>query len=363
MLERFKVPAEEQLRISHESLRATVTGFFEKMGESSEDAATAAETLVMSDLRGVESHGVSNMVQRYMEWYDVGRIKARPNWRVVKETRGTANIDGDTGLVLFLGQTAMQMAIDKAKDVGIGVVTISNSSHSGAIGHHTMRAVGQDMIGLAMTAGGLHVVPTFGAEGRLGTNPVAMAAPARNEAPFLFDAATSSVAMNKVYLARRLGVDLEPGTVSDKDGAPVMTEAPAPGEDDPFFLLPLGATRELGSHKGYGLGMMVEIMAAIMSGSEPNMLTGGIVSKHLFAAYNIAAFTDVDQFKDTMDQVLQTLRTTKPAPGHERVMYPGLAEYEDEQDRRSNGIPLHREVVDWFNGMAAEFSLPGLAEV
>jgi len=363
MLERFKVPVEEQVRISHESIRATVTGFFEKMGERPEDAATAAETLVMSDLRGVESHGVSNMVRRYMEWYDTGRLKARPNWKIVKETRGTANIDGDTGLVLFLGQMAMQMAIDKAKDVGIGVVTITNSSHSGAIGHHAMRAANQDMIGMVMTGGGLQVVPTFGAEGRLGTNPVAMAAPTRNEPPFLFDAATSSVAMNKVYLARRMGVDLEPGTVSDKDGTPIMTESPAPALDDPFFLLPLGATRELGSHKGYGLGMMVEIMTSIMAGAEPNMLTGGVVSKHLFAAYNIASFTDLDQFKDTMDQVLQTLRTTKPAPGHERVLYPGLAEYEDEQDRRANGIPLHREVVEWFNGMAAEFSLSGLVEV
>ena len=134
MLETFKVPKKEQVRISETSLRRSVTAFFEKMGESSEDAAIAADTLVTSDLRGVESHGVSNMLRYYREGYENEKIKARPNWHIVRETPGTANIDADSGLVVFLGRHAMQIAIEKAKKVGVGAVTVFNSEHSGAIG-------------------------------------------------------------------------------------------------------------------------------------------------------------------------------------------------------------------------------------
>ena len=360
MLERFKVPVEDQVRVTAESLRLTVTHFFEKMGETPEDAATAADTLVTSDLRGVESHGVSNMVAKYMEYYQDGSIKARAEWRVVRETPGTANIDADSGLVIILGQRAMQLAVNKAKEVGVGVVTVHNSGHSGAIGHHAMLAARQDMVGMVMTAAGTRVLPTFGAEARFGTNPIAIAAPAGKEAPFLFDAATSSVAMNKMWLAKRVGGDVVPGWMADKDGRPVLEDAPVPDDDGDYFLLPLGGTREMGSHKGYGFMLMAEVMAALLSGALPSMILGDRVSKHFFAAYDIAAFTDVDGFKDTMDRTLHALKTTKPAPGHDRVLYPGLAEHEDMQDRTANGIPLHRDVVAWFDDMTSEFGIPGL---
>ena len=362
MLERFKVPVSDQVRVSAESLRRTVTDFFEKMGETGEDAAIAADTLVTSDLRGVESHGVSNMVAKYMEYYQEGSIKARPNWRVVRETPGTANIDADSGLVIILGRRAMQMAVDKAKEVGVGVVTVHNSGHSGAIGHHAMLAAQQDMVGMVMTAAGTRVLPTFGAEARFGTNPIAIAAPARKEAPFLFDAATSSVAMNKMWLAKRVGGKVVPGWIADKNGTPIMEDVSVPDDDD-YFLLPLGGTGEMGSHKGYGFSLMTEVMATLLSGALPGMILGDRVSKHFFAAYSIAAFTDVDQFKDDMDRTLHALKTTKPAPGHDRVLYPGLAEHEEMEDRKANGIPLHWDVVEWFDDMTSEFDIHGVERV
>ena len=360
MLQRFKVPKEDEVRISADSLRATVAAFFEKMGETKEDAAIGADTLVTSDLRGVESHGVSNMVAKYLEYYKEGSIKARPDWRIVRETPGTANIDADSGLVIILGQTAMQLAIDKAKEVGVGVVTVFNSGHSGAIGHHAMRAAEQDMVGMVMTAAGTRIAPTFAAESRFGTNPIAIAAPARNEAPFLFDAATSSVAMNKIWLAKRVGAKVVPGWIADSDGSPIMEEATIPEDENDFFLMPLGGTREMGSHKGYGFALMAEVLTTLMAGALPSMILGDRVSKHFFTAYNIEAFTDVDTFKDNMDQTLHMLKTTKPAPGHERVLYPGLPEHEDMEERTRNGIPLHRDVVDWFDDMTSEFAIPGL---
>ncbi len=368
MLDRFKVPSGDEVRVPHDALRETVTAIFEKMGVSPEDAAEGADVLVDTDLRGVETHGVSNMLRAYIQRYNRGNLNPRPNWRLIRESPATATIDADKGLVVILGPKAMRIAINKAREVGIGAVSMFNAGHSGAIGHHAMLAAKEDMVGMCTTAGGTNVVPTFAAEGRLGTNPIAIAAPAGKEAPFLFDVATSAIAGNKLLLAARVGAPLLPGWVAELDGTPIMEES-AVREPGQYYQLPLGSTREQSSHKGYGFGMMSEILATMLSGALPSMVAArGAeagpgepgVSCHYFAAYNIASFTDVDTFKDHMDQMLQTLRETKPAPGHERVIYPGLSEYEEEQDRRANGIPLHKEVIQWFEDITGEMSLPRL---
>ena len=359
MLERFKVPHEDEVRVPEDSLRETVMAVFEKMGVSPSDAAEGANVLVSTDLRGVETHGVSNMLRAYVRQYNEGSLNPRPNWRIVRESPGVATMDADKGLAIILGPKAMSMAIEKARNVGVGVVTMFNSGHSGGIGHHAMLAANEDMVGMVTTAGGAQVVPTFGGEGRLGTNPIAIAAPARNEPPMLFDAAMSAVAGNKLGLAARVGASLLPGWIADTDGTPIMEETPV-RERGQYFQLPLGGTRELGSHKGYGFALMSEILGTMLSGVLPTMLDPSGGSKHSFAAYNIAAFTDVDEFKDKMDRMLQMLRETKPAPGHDRVLYPGLSEYEEEQDRRANGIPLHKEVIEWFDDITSELSISRL---
>ena len=359
MLERFRVPLEDQVRVSHESLRTTTAALFEVMGESPEDAAEGADVMVSTDLRGVETHGVSNLLRGYVASYNDGKYKAAANWRVLREAPATATIDADRGLVTILGPKFMRMAMEKAKAVGVGVVTVHNAGHSGAIGHHAMLAAQNDMVGMCMTAGGRVIAPTFGAEAQLGTNPIAIAAPARNEAPFLFDVATSAIAGNKHKLAARVGATLLPGWIAEPDGTPITEETPV-REQGEYLGLPLGGTRDQGSHKGYGFAMMSEIMATFLSGALPNMLDGSSGARHYLAAYNIEAFTDVDEFKDNMDETLRTLKNTKPAPGEDRVYYPGLPEHEDEQDRLANGIPLHREVIEWFEHITGELSLPPL---
>lgn len=362
MLERFKVPVADQVRVSEPSLRRTTTALFEKVGVPHEDAVEGANTLVMSDLRGVESHGVSNMLRRYLQDYTDGTLNPRPNWRVVRESPATAVTDADGGLAVILGPKAMRLAIKKARAVGVGVVTMYNSGHSGAVGHHAMLAARQDMVGMCMTAVGNSVPPTFGAEGRFGTNPFSIAAPARKEPFFLFDGASTVVAGNKLSLARRVGTKLLPGWIADKNGVPIMEETPVP-ETGEYMQLLLGGTREQGSHKGYGLAMMSEILACLLSGAIPSMLDSLHKSKTYFAAYNISAFTDLDGFKDTMDQMLSTLKSTRPAPGHQRVIYPGLSEHEEERERRARGIPLHKEVVEWFGHITSELSVPPLETV
>jgi L-2-hydroxycarboxylate dehydrogenase (NAD+) len=205
---------------------------------------------------------------------------------------------------------------------------------------------------MCMTATQPSVVPTFGAEPRFGTNPIAIAAPAKTQPPVLFDVATCSIAANKVRLATRVGSNLLPGWVTDKEGNPIMTETPPGAVRGEYFMLPLGATRELGSHKGYGLALMVETLATLLSGTLPFGLDRSTGYKHFFAAYDV--------FKAHMDEMLTWLRETRPAPGEERVLYPGLLEYEEAEERRAHGIPLHTEVMQWFGQITRELGLPAL---
>src|SRR5438105_11545458 len=226
ILERFKVPEKDQVLVSEAALRRTVTQIFEEIGVSTEDSAEAADVLTMTDLRGVETHGVSNMLRQYVRDYKAGKLDPKPGWRVVRESPGTAVIDAERRLGVIIGPKAMRLAVEKARTVGVGVVTVFNSGHFGAIGHYAMQAAQQDMIGVCFTGAGLSVVPTFASKPMLGTNPIAIAAPARREAPMLFDAATSAIAGNKIRLAIRLGSPLLPGWVYDKDGNPITEEQP-----------------------------------------------------------------------------------------------------------------------------------------
>lgn len=365
MLPRFHVPPSAAIRVPEAALRRTVTEIFVACDVPPEPAADGADVLVMADLRGVESHGVSNMVQAYVNAFRSGQLNPRPNMAVVRESAGTATIDGDRGLGLLLGKAAMQIAIDKARRTGAGVVTMRNSGHLGPVGHFALQAAHQEMVGVCLTSTGPQVLPTFGAVPRFGTNPISFAAPARDEPVLFYDAATSTVATNKLGLARRVGATLAPGWIADPNGVPIMEESPVPPLEGytpgVVSLLPLGGTRESGSHKGYGLALMVEVLTTLLSGSTPTMLNEERrQAHHYFAAYDIAAFTDVAWFKDTMDRMLRTLRETPPAPGHDRVLYPGLFEHETEIERRANGIPLHREVVEWFNRCTAEMGLAPL---
>ena len=353
MLPRFHVPAADQVLVSEAALRRTVTDVFMACGVPADDAADGADVLVSADLRGVETHGVSNMLRAYVAMFKNGDINPAPNMTVLREAPAIVNLDGDRGLGILQGTKAMQLAIDKARTAGVGVVTLRNSGHLGAVGHFAMQAAKQGMIGICMTAMSKLVLPTFGAEPVIGTNPISIAAPAGDQPYFLFDAATSAIAGNKVALARRVGANIEPGWIAEPDGTPIMEAQPVPPGQmyvlGGYHLLPLGGTREQGSHKGFGLGLMVEMLTTMLSGGTPSVIQDqSPIGRHHFAAYDVAAFCDPDEFAQTMDEFLVALTNIPTAPGHDRVIYPGLPEYETEQFRRANGIPLHREVIDWM---------------
>ncbi len=351
MLEQFHVPADIEVRVDHEKLHSTVWQLLAKVNVPEDDARLCADALVSADLRSVESHGVSNILRAYLTNMSNGHTNPRPNWRITRETASCATIDCDRGLGTILAQKAMDIAIEKARDTGVGLVTMGNGRHLGMAAYHAMKAIEHDMIGWCMTACGPSVLPTDSSQTGIGTNPIAVAAPAGEEPPFVFDAAMSMVANNKIGLARRLGIDLEPGWIADADGVPITERGPVPDE---FQMLTAGSTRELGSHKSYSMAMVVDILGGLLNGSAVGPMAIRGTNHHFIAAYSIDAFIDVADFKAAMDEYLRSLRDLKPAPGKERVIYAGMLEVEAEEDRRANGIPLHPEVIDWFEGACGE---------
>jgi L-2-hydroxycarboxylate dehydrogenase (NAD+) len=354
MLERFHVPPHLAVRVQHTDMFATVQDIFVKMGMPPDHAEQATDVLLYADLRAIDSHGVSNMLRVYVDAFKKGDINPEPKPTVIKQKGAVATLDSDRGHGLVVGPLAMNMAIERAKEHGLGAVAVTNGRHFGACAYHAEMALAHDMIGFAMTTGGLQVAPVHGAEPRVGINPLGVAIPTQDEPPFIFDAAMSSVAGNKITLARRLGVDVLPGWISEKDGTPIMEEQPVPDE---FLMLPLGGTREIGSHKGYSLAVMIEIMCAMLGGTGGGPFRSGGASHH-FLAYDISAFTDVPTFKRNMDTYMKSLKDTKPAAGHDRVMYAGLPEYEAKLEREDKGIPYHPEVIEWFKGICDELDIP-----
>lgn len=345
MLERFQVPEDIAVRVDEKDMRATVEALFQSLNMPEADAQRCTDVLVYADLRGIDSHGVSNMMPTYVHMIKHGMVNPAPEWKVIREAPAVATIDCDRGLGLTVGVQAMEFAMDKAETYGMASVSLTNGRHFGAAAYYAAMALDRDMIGLSMTTGGLYMPPTFGSKAMLGVNPIAMAAPTRNEAPFVYDASTSSVAANKITIAKRLGSTILPGWIAKMDGTPIMEEGPVPDE---FLVLPVGGTREIGSHKGYGQAVIVDILSGLLGGNVAGFLREPGDSSHHFIAYKIDAFTDLEGFKDRMDQFMKALRETPPAPGHDRVYYAGLPEHETELDRRANGIPYHPEVLDWY---------------
>lgn len=351
-IDAFHVREEDAIRVGHKPLEDLTQSLIAKMGVPIEDAALAANVLVSADLKGHDSHGVSNMLPLYINWYREGRINPNPNWKIIRERPSTATVDCDRGLGVILGPKAMEIAIEKAKVTGIGMVTLAQGQHMGMAQYHARLALEHNMIGVCMTASTSTVPPTFGREGRLGTNPISFAAPADVEEPFVLDMATSTVAVNKFRNAKRIGEKLPPGMIAGPDGIPIMSSVLVPEE---YLPLPLGSTREMGSHKGYGLAAMVEIFCSVLSGSGFVARDGPF--QHMVAAYSIDAFTDLEIFKKDMDEFIRMLKSTKPAVGQERVLVPGQPEAEEEVERLKHGIPLHRDVVQTLRTLCEEYEV------
>lgn len=339
---------------------------FCKIGCPEAQATTATEVLLSADLRGVDSHGVARL-SGYVRLWEKGRINATPNIRVVYETPSTAVVDGDGGLGLIVAPFAMKVAIEKAKIAGTGWVSVKHSNHYGIAGYHAMMALDQDMIGISMTNASPLVAPTFSQERLLGTNPIAVAIPAKHQPPFVADLATTTAANGKLEILQRKGMDTPAGWVQDKMGNPTTS---ADGVKDGGALLPLGGDRDHGSHKGYALGSIVDIFSAVLSGAnygpwvppfvaflepDPNPVGKGI--GHFFGAMRVDAFRPADEFKSHMDNWITRFRSAKPTQGNEKVLIPGDPERELEGIRMKEGIPLLDPVVKDLTELGERFGV------
>src|SRR5512143_3059138 len=349
--------AEQMTRVDHRKLRRFVASSFEKLGVAKEDAEIAGNALVQADLRGVDTHGVIRFSPNawYVKWLSEGSMTARPKVRVISESSTTALIDGDRGMGMVSGHRAMEMAIEKAKSAGVAMVGVRNSRHYGMSAYYGMMALAHDMIGIAMTNASRQVVPTFGREARFGTNPMCFAVPADRELPFVLDMATTTAAAGKLELAARLGKTIPSGWALGENA--LQTTDPRMAQKA-RRLLPLGGTRESGSHKGYGLAILVEILCGVLTGTLTALNANQDPRGHFFGAIRIDAFRPVAEFKRDMDRLIAELRSTPPVAGQERVYVAGEIEFETAQERAEHGIPLHNSVLNGLRGVSELVGVP-----
>jgi L-2-hydroxycarboxylate dehydrogenase (NAD+) len=344
--------------VNREKIERFVSRVFHGLGVPEKDAETAARVLVMADLRGVDSHGVIRVSPHnwYVKALRDGVMNPKPVIRVIEDKPASAVIEGDGGLGMVVGHRAMELAIDKARRAGVGFVGVRNSRHFGMAAYYSMMALPHDMIGISMTNAGRQVVPTFGREAKYGTNPISLAAPAGAELPFVLDMATTTAAAGKLEVAARLGESIPLGWALDPDARPTTDPNTA---QKARKLLPLGSTREGGSHKGYGLAIMIEVLCGVLSGTVAAMSpphTG--VRGHFFGAVDISAFRPLEDFKHDMDRLIRDLKATAPVDGQDRVYVAGEIEYETAEGRTARGIPLYASVLKGLRELSEQLQIP-----
>jgi LDH2 family malate/lactate/ureidoglycolate dehydrogenase len=351
---------------SHQHLFDFAKAIFIEMGCSASDANIACKTLLSADLRGVDSHGVARL-SGYVRLWDKQRINPTPNIRIVHETLSTAVVDGDAGLGLVVAPFAMQVAMEKAENVGTGWVAVKNSNHYGIAGYHSMLAAEKDMIGISMTNASPLVSPTFSKERLLGTNPIAVAIPANEEPMFVGDFATTPAANGKLEVLQRKGDEAPLGWIQDKEGHGTTNSH---GVKEGGAWLPLGGTREHGSHKGFILGSVVDIFSAVLSGAnygpwappfvsylEPASDPVGEGLGHFFGAMRVDAFRPAEDFKSHMDNWIRRFRNSTPVDPQQPVVIPGDPERAMEKERMENGIPLLQPVIDDLTDLGKRFGV------
>jgi LDH2 family malate/lactate/ureidoglycolate dehydrogenase len=353
------VETETRQRFDAEGLRQFTAAAFAHFGVDAKEAAVGAEVLLDADLMGIESHGIAHLNAHpgYIPGLKRGIVNPRPAVKVLRETETTAAWEGDAGLGIVIGKHAMEACLAKAATSGIGMVTVTNGRHFGAAGYYAHMAARRDMIGMAMCNVPPIAVAAGGLDRVFGTNPIAMAAPVQEDNPFLLDMATTAVAGGKLEIAARQGKSIPAGWAVDKDGNDAT---------DPHALrqggglLPLGSHMITSSYKGYGLGIMVDILTGVLSTLGSGLFASREVLEqaYWFAAWRIDAFRDPAEFKGDMKKMVDGLRSSRPAPGIDAVRVAGDPEWAKRADRTKNGIPLDPVTIEQLTALGEEIGVP-----
>ena len=365
--------AEHSLVVQAEPLAIFCQRAFQAVGVPPEDAAMTADVLVAANLRGIDSHGVARL-RRYVDGLRQGVMRPRPQVKILHETPLAALVDGGGGLGQPIGVRAMRLAIAKAETHGTGFVAVRNSNHYGIAGYYAMMALEHDLIGLSLTNSGPYVVPTFGREAMLGTNPISVAVPTGRERPFVLDMSTAVITLGTLEVYHQRGQELLPGWATDARGEPTTSAAEVLhnlANRAGGGIMPLGGMgEEHGGHKGYGLALLADILCGVLPGAgyldhiylkdeagHPLPANVG----HFFGAFRIDIFRPLADFRATMDAFIQRVRSSAKAEGQPRIFIHGEKEFETAKERRREGIPLDPKVVaslrEIATGLDVEFDL------
>lgn len=346
-----------------------MTDVFVGLGVPEPEAALCADVLIAADKRGIDSHGIGRLKPIYYDRIKLGIQFPETNFDIVRESPTTAVIDGHHGMGMVIAKRSMQMAIDKAKKYGMGMVAVRNSTHYGIAGYYALMAAENNMIGITGTNARPSIAPTFGVENMLGTNPLTFAMPTDEDFPFFLDCATSVSQRGKIEVYDRANKELPSGWVIGRDGQ-TRTDTSQILEDlvkGTAALTPLGGIGEdTAGYKGYGYATVVEILSAALQqgtflkgllGFNPDGSRRPYALGHFFIAMDIAAFVEPDEFKKTTGDILRDLRNSEKAPGCEHIYTAGEKEYLTYLERKDKGVPVNDALKNNIITMRDELKL------
>lgn len=356
------------IKLPSELLKNFMQDVFICAGVPEKDAEVCADVLITADLHGIDSHGINRLKPIYIDRINADTLNTKTNFVIVKETITTAVVDGHNGMGHAIAKKCMQMAIDKAKATGMGMVVARNSTHYGIAGYYALMAAKEGLIGITGTNARPSIAPTFGVEPMLGTNPLTFGIPTDEEFPFLLDCATSVTQRGKIEYLNRAGKTVPEGLVIDNKGeylsdSSLILKALVTGD---AALVPLGGKGEdTGGYKGYGYATVVEILSsALQAGNFMKSLAGVKDGKkvpielgHFFMAISIEAFTELENFKKQTGDILRILRTSKKSEPGARIYTAGEKEYETYKVRSREGIPIPESVKKDLDSLKTMYNL------
>lgn len=348
------------LYVQFSVLNSFVFDIFNSIGVPSKDAEICRDVLLDADLKGLDTHGVNRLKPVYYDRVLAGMQKPVTDLRIIREGPTTAVIDACNGMGMVAAYKSMERAIRKAKEYGMGMAVVRNSTHYGIAGYYAEMASKKGLIGITGTNARPAIAPTFGVEPMLGTNPLTFSMPSDEKFPFTLDCATSIIQRGKVEVYARTEKPLSEGLIIDDKGN-YMTDPVKTLEalvNHKASLLPLGgAGDETGGYKGYGFSTVVEILSSALQQGFFLRSINGVNLGHFFIAIDVEAFTELADFKRTTGEILRELRSAKKAPGQSRIYTAGEKEYITSLERRLKGVPIPKGVQEELIQMRDEQGL------
>ena len=356
----MKTTMTEPVLFDAEILREFTEKVFERIGVPSEDARLAADVLLESDRRGIDSHGLARLFPCYLR-IKKGLIETRPEIEIKWPAPGTGHCNGGNGIGMVVAWYAMKACIERAEEFGSAFITVNRSNHFGIAGYYSCMALEHDKIGIAMTNASPRVVPTGGTSGILGTNPISVAIPRKNGTPFVLDMSTSAVSSGKIDVTVRKGEKIPDGWVYPTTKPLLDSEGVVPMS---VLQYPLGGDKKTSGYKGYGLGLMVDILSGALSGANfGSMLSASKKSDaeanigHFFGALKIKGFRQIDAFNKDFDALVHDVKSSPPEPGVETVFIPGEPEILNKKENEKKGIAVLPPVLKKLQQIASELNL------